>query len=204
MLTVGFLYATRAMLLPHATLRAIVAGEVDLVFRRWKRPTVRAGGTLKTRVGVLGIDAVDVVRQADITEAEAKRAGYASLSDLKEALRGREGATYRIRVHHTGDDPRIALRQQSKLTKQEIADITAKLEGYDARSSLGAWTAEVLTKIKEQPAVRAPDLAKQMGWETIPFKRNVRKLKALGLTESLEVGYRLSVRGEAFVKRYLK
>ena len=31
------------------------------------------------------------------------------------------------------------------------------------------------------------------------FKLNVRKLKALGLTESLEVGYRLSPRGAAFL-----
>jgi hypothetical protein len=38
------------------------------------------------------------------------------------------------------------------------------------------------------------------GMETAPFKRNVRKLKELGLTESLEVGYRLSPRGQAFMK----
>jgi hypothetical protein len=37
-----------------------------------------------------------------------------------------------------------------------------------------------------------------MGRETLPFKRDVRKLKELGLTESLEVGYRLSPRGRAY------
>ena len=31
------------------------------------------------------------------------------------------------------------------------------------------------------------------------FKRDVRKLKELGLTESLEIGYRLSPRGVAFM-----
>jgi hypothetical protein len=36
--------------------------------------------------------------------------------------------------------------------------------------------------------------------ELQPFKLNVRKLKALGLTESLEVGYRLSPRGAAFLQ----
>jgi hypothetical protein len=46
--------------------------------------------------------------------------------------------------------------------------------------------------------VRAPDLAARMGRETLPFKRDVRKLKELGLTESLEVGYRLSPRGRAY------
>lgn len=32
------------------------------------------------------------------------------------------------------------------------------------------------------------------------FKTNVRKLKGLGLTESLKIGYRLSPRGEAVLK----
>jgi hypothetical protein len=31
------------------------------------------------------------------------------------------------------------------------------------------------------------------------FKRNVRKLKELGLTESLDIGYRLSPRGRALL-----
>jgi hypothetical protein len=33
----------------------------------------------------------------------------------------------------------------------------------------------------------------------VSFKRDVRKLKELGLTESLEVGYRLSPRGAALL-----
>jgi hypothetical protein len=37
------------------------------------------------------------------------------------------------------------------------------------------------------------------GQDKIAFKLNVRKLKALGLTESLEVGYRLSRRGAALL-----
>jgi hypothetical protein len=43
--------------------------------------------------------------------------------------------------------------------------------------------------------VRAGDLAPTQGQEKLTFKRDVRKLKELGLTESLEVGYRLSARG---------
>lgn len=53
--------------------------------------------------------------------------------------------------------------------------------------------------IAEQPGVRAPDLAASVGRETKPFKIDVRKLKELGLTESLTVGYRLSPRGRAFL-----
>jgi hypothetical protein len=47
--------------------------------------------------------------------------------------------------------------------------------------------------------VRAPDLAAGLGRETLPFKADVRKLKELGLTESLLVGYRLSPRGRAYL-----
>ena len=36
--------------------------------------------------------------------------------------------------------------------------------------------------------------------ETRPFKADVRKLKELGLTESLPVGYRLSPRGERYLE----
>ncbi len=53
----------------------------------------------------------------------------------------------------------------------------------------------MLQLISERPAVRAPDLAASLGLETLVFKRDVRKLKALGLTESLEIGYRISPRG---------
>lgn len=47
--------------------------------------------------------------------------------------------------------------------------------------------------------MRAANLAALLGRETLPFKADVRRLKALGLTESLDVGYRLSPRGRAFL-----
>jgi Mn-dependent DtxR family transcriptional regulator len=59
----------------------------------------------------------------------------------------------------------------------------------------------VLELIRDRPEVRAPDLAASLGRETQPFKRDVRKLKELGLTESLERGYRLSPRGRAVLAR---
>jgi predicted transcriptional regulator len=61
---------------------------------------------------------------------------------------------------------------------------------------MGAWTYECLQAIADNPGKRAPDLAESFGRETAPFKRDVRKLKELGLTESLEIGYRLSKRGQ--------
>jgi hypothetical protein len=112
------------LLLTRDVLDEIRAGRISVVFRCWRRPTVRTGGTLRTAIGVLAIDAVEPVALADVGQADARRAGFAS---------------------------------------------------------------------------RAADLT-ELGLETLPLKA-VRKLNELGLTESLEVGYRLSPRGRALVRR---
>ena len=52
------------MLLKRETLRGIENGSVTLAFRRWLRPTVKAGGTLLTSIGQLSVEAVDVVGAA--------------------------------------------------------------------------------------------------------------------------------------------
>ena len=186
------------MLFPLTTLRAIEAGEVTLAFRRWRRPTVRAGGTLRTRVGVLAIESVEPVFEQAITDADARRAGAAGRDELIAGLRP-EGTLYRIEFRLAGPDPRIALRERADMDAGERAVIDARLARLDAASRHGPWTARVLELIARRPATRAPDLAAELGRETAPFKADVRKLKELGLTESLERGYRLSPRGRAYV-----
>jgi Mn-dependent DtxR family transcriptional regulator len=57
----------------------------------------------------------------------------------------------------------------------------------------------VLRLIAERPGVRAGDLAASLGRDQPSFKLDVRKLKKLGLTISLEVGYALSPRGQAYL-----
>jgi hypothetical protein len=49
--------------------------------------------------------------------------------------------------------------------------------------------------------MRAEDLAHSVGREKMPFKLDVRKLKELGLTESLTTGYRLSPRGWSVLEK---
>jgi hypothetical protein len=188
------------MLLKRACLDAIVRGDVTLAFRRWQRPTVKAGGTLKTTVGVLAIDAVDVVAPAGITAADARQAGFADRAALMAELGTRDGDTYRIALRYLGADPRIALRQQAKLSAADRAALRARLDRFDQLSKLGPWTGRVLDRIAKEPAILASKLARALGYETAWFKTNVRKLKALGLTESMEVGYRLSPRGRAFLR----
>lgn len=65
------------MLIKLDVLEAIRRGEITLQFRRWSRPSVRPGGTLKTRLGVLHIGRMDEMDPADVTEADARRAGFA-------------------------------------------------------------------------------------------------------------------------------
>jgi hypothetical protein len=190
------------MLIPIRTLEEIAAGRVDLAFRRWARPAVKAGGSQRSSLGVVRFDAVDPVELDDVTDAEARRAGFADHAALaKELARHRDGQLYRIRLHREGDDPRIALRETSALTDDDVAAITARLDRLDRASSHGAWTRATLALIRDRPATRAPDLAASVGRETQPFKLDVRKLKNLGLTISLRVGYELSPRGRAYLDR---
>ena len=188
------------MLISRATAQGIADGSVTLAFRRWDRPRVRPGGTQRTAAGVVRFDDVEEVDPATLTEDDAARAGVRSLAALLRLLDRRDGAAvYRMRVSPGGDDPRVALREQAELSDDDRRGIDARLDRMDAARADGPWTREVLRLIAERPGVRAPDLAASLGRETLPFKRDVRKLKELGLTISLEVGYEISPRGLAYL-----
>ena len=159
---------------------------------------MKAGGALRTRVGVLAIDSVDLIQPEQVTDADAQRAGRPDRAALLASLRG-DGRLYRIGFHLAGPDPRIALRKRADLTAEERADLDRRLARLDAASRHGPWTVRVLRLIADRPGTRAADLAAELGREKPAFKADVRKLKELGLTESLEVGYRLSPRGRAYL-----
>jgi hypothetical protein len=181
------------MLLDQATLRGIADGSVTLAFRRWKRPTVKAGGTLLTSIGQLRITAVDAVDLDTISAADARAAGFEEVLALRTLLSKRDqGQVYRIELELAGPDPRIALRER-RPTGDELVEVVDRLSRW-------SWATRALHLIDSSPSVRAGDLAARMGMETSRFKANVRRLKGLGLTESLEVGYRLSPRGESVLE----
>jgi len=186
-----------------ATLPRIADGSITLAFRRQRRPTVRAGGTLTTPVGVLAIDDVRIVTEDEITDDDARRAGYAALDELVAELGppSDDRQLYRVELHVAGPDPRVAERARDDLSHDDVAELRARLARLDRASTHGPWTAEVLALIAERPAVRAGDLADALGRERLAFKTDVRKLKALGLTESLDIGYRLSPRGRAWLEQ---
>lgn len=184
----------QTVLIKRAMLEGIRRGEVNVAFRRWARPTVKPTTMLRTAVGVVAIDQVERVESRAIGDDDAVRAGFAGRRELLESLRG-EGALYRIELHFVGADPRVALREKRVLSDDDQADVLLRLASLDKRARQGPYTERFLSLIAGSPGRPAAALAAELGLETLPFKAQVRKLKELGLTESLEVGYRLSPRG---------
>jgi hypothetical protein len=150
---------------------------------------VKPGGSQRTAIGVIAFDAVERVEH--VSDADARRAGYASAEALLGAFPGRPGDLYRVELRLAGPDPRVVLREREP-DERELAEIHARLR------RMGEWTYAYLDAIARRPGTRAPDLAASFGRETKPFKLDVRKLKELGL--SLRIGYRLSPRGEAVMR----
>jgi hypothetical protein len=177
-------------------------GTITLAFRKWNRANAKAGRRVRFAGGYLMIDDVRIVDEAKLTKTDATRAGFDGVAALRAQLAEfGDGDLYRIELHWDGPDERVALREDDDLTDDEVAAIRARLAKLDKASTRGPWTATVLQLIAERPAVRAPDLAASLGLETLVFKRDVRKLKALGLTESLTIGYRISPRGLVLLAR---
>lgn len=180
----------------------LVSGQIRLTFRRWRTARVRPGARYRCHpIGVLEIDAIAQVTVKDVTEADARRAGFerrAALLAYLAELGPLDDTTpiYRVELHHAGDGDRIALALEATLTAADVEAIGAKLARLDRG---GAWTRDTLALIARRPRVAASKLAAKLGRETQPFKQDVRKLKRLGLTQSFEVGYELSPRGRAYL-----
>jgi hypothetical protein len=186
------------MLIRRATLDAIRDGRVTLQFRRWSRPRVRVGTKLRTAVGLVEVVAIEAVEAEQVSDADVGAAGAAGRDQLLSDRRGRGGdPLFRIELRFAGPDPRVALREDAALSTEELRSVRDRLAAIDARSQHGPWTWAVLELIDRHPATRAADLAALRGRERLPFKADVRRLKELGLTESLAVGYRISPRGRA-------
>lgn len=189
------------MLFKREFLDGIQDGRITVAFRRWRRPSVRAGGTLMTAAGQLSIRSVTEITQSKISSADARRAGYKSRELLLKDLNQRaHGQIYRIELGSLRPDPRIPLRQAPVADDEGIQAILKRLDRLDAHAAGASWTHQTLEVLDSHPAVRAGDLCVLVGQEKAQFKVNVRKLKNLGLTESLDVGYRLSPRGHSVLE----
>lgn len=188
------------MLFKTATLDGIREGNIALAFRRWPKPRVETGSEIRTALGIIAVTGIEPVALETITQAEARMAGYATREQLLADLeKFGSGHVFKIGLRFAGQDPRVALRKQAP-SKADKAEIAKRLLRLDKASKDGAWTLKVLELIAGHPAVRAADLAARLSWETQAFKIRVRKLKELGLTESLDTGYKISPRGAAYIE----
>ena len=186
----------------------IADGTVTVTFRRWRTPQAVAGRRYRTPSGFIDVTEVDVVDADDLSEDDAVRAGYADvahlladLPDLPDLPDEPTVPLVRIRFRFAGaHDPRAELASQNALTERDIDEIDRRLARLDVAGREGPWTRSTLLLIAARPGTRAAELAESIGRETPPFKRDVRKLKELGLTLSREVGYELSPRGRAYLE----
>ena len=176
-------------------------GTITVAFRRWRRSQVVAGHAYRTGAGMVLAEAVDVITAADITPALAHAAGFPDVKSAVADLRGDPHLPlYCVRLRPVeGPDPRDELASTAVISEEDSAAIAARLARMDAASKRGPWTAAVLTQIAERPAVVSTQLAETLDWDRADFKLHVRRLKTLGLTISLDVGYRLSPRGAAYL-----
>ena len=184
--------------------RGLVDGTISACLRRWRRCQVVAANRYRSPIGLVAVDSVEVLEdESAITPAMATACGYSSVSEAVASVRGRspsETTLFLVTLHRLDEpDPRSVLAATSALSDDDRADLDRRLARLDRASKSGPWTTTILQLIADRPAVRAADLAASLGRETQPFKLDVRKLKALGLTISLERGYRLSPRGEAYL-----
>lgn len=169
-------------------------GEQTLTFRRWKRPQAKPGGLYKLPpVGAIRVASVEVVEAGDITDSDAMLAGHADRAETLAALGRGDSAIYRIAFEY------VAPEQVPAPTHPPADEIVRRLSATDRRAKR-PWAVATLSLIADNPERRAADLAATLGFETAPFKANVRRLKALGLTESLEVGYRVTDLGRDVLK----
>jgi hypothetical protein len=180
-------------------------GSITVTYRAWKRPQAKAGGKHCFQAdGALLIDDVRRVAVGAIPAEDAAPAGFVDRDALVAALRtaarrqlADDDEVFRVQFRYVAErDPRLELGEQEP-TAAELAELLRKLARSDQRSKVGPWTQATLQIIADRPATSARLLAPELGRERLPFKTDVRKLKKLGLTISLDVGYRLSRRGEA-------
>ncbi len=188
------------MLLNRATAEGIAGGSITLVLRRWDAPRAKVGGTQRTPVGTIRVDGVtEHPGGYRVTAVQARAAGYPDATTAQAELDRRPAAhTYVITVSYLAPDERPDLAADDALSAEDVTTIAARLDRWDAATE--PWTRAYLRLIGANEAVRAPDLAARLGHEVPRFKRRVRQLKGLGLTISLDVGYRLSPRGRAFLR----
>jgi hypothetical protein len=187
------------MLFTAATLRGLTEGTVNCTYRRWEMVRPKVGSRFTTSAGVVEVTSITAADEEQLTDQDAADAGFDSVAALVKWTSAKGlGDLYRIGIALAGPDPRVALRRSDVLTPTDVLALRAQLGRMDGAAEQ-PWTHSTLRQIQQLPGVVSTELAAEAGLERPAYKMRVRRLKALGLTESLERGYRLSPRGQAYL-----
>jgi hypothetical protein len=87
----------------------VLAGDITLTVRLWKRQQVREGGRYRVGPGLIEIDAIELVPFAAITAADVRRAGEPDRETLRERAAhagpiDEDTLVYRIELHAVSAD----------------------------------------------------------------------------------------------------
>ena len=179
--------------------QAIAAGRITTSFRAWRTPQAKLGG--QYNIPPYGAIEVTRIRRQTLAKASAaaiKRAGFENRTALGEFLKADvDTPLYQIDFKYLGQSA-VKQAPSGRLAAEELDRVLIKLARMDKTQ---AWTQAALELIGAQPETRAADLAPHCNMDTPTFKRNIRKLKALGLTQSLATGYKLTARGQQVLQR---
>ena len=189
------------MLFSASAWPGLADGSITVTFRTWTKPQAKVGGRYRVAGMLLEATAVGEVAVSKLTEDHANAAGETDLTALLKRLKqpAPDSSVWRVDLRYIGIDDRIERRAIDELTDDDIAALRSRLDRLDRVAST-PWTRTTLRLIEKYPAVVSTELAALTGQERPDFKLNVRKLKEMGLTESLQVGYQLSPRGVALLR----
>ena len=169
---------------------AIANGEITTSFRLWKRPMVKVGG----QYNIPPFGAIEVTKVAATTldktsQKSVRAAGFTDKAALADYLKSADAVPlYRVEFRYLGAAT-VKVPDRDHLDQQELDKLVKRLRKI-------AWAEQALQLIANNVKTRAGDLAPQCNMELQAFKRNVRRLKGMGLTISHDVGYELSERGK--------
>jgi hypothetical protein len=87
----------------------VLGGEITVSIRRWQRPQVKEGGRYRVGLGMIEIDAIELVPFSAITEADVRRAGECDRETLRERAAhagpiDEDTLVYRIELHAVDPD----------------------------------------------------------------------------------------------------
>jgi hypothetical protein len=188
-------------------LNGIAAGEVTRTYRRWKRPQVKQDGIYQLyRKGAIQVTDIGAVTENSVTDSAARLSGFDSATSLLDYLGHASPGSelYCVKFRYIGEVRKKGPDQSAIDSETEWQTLADKLAAKDRSSAVGPWTLATLTLIGESPGTSSKLLAASLKRIQMDLKKDIRKLKQLGLTISLETGYKLSDRGRSYLDRERK